>query len=219
MESTRGKARAGIVEVAARLLRERGAGAVTIRAVAQEADTQAPTIYRFFEDKDALLDAVAEHVFAAYVAEKATAEPSDDPLADLRAGWEAHLGFGLANPGLISLLLDPVRAARSPSMNTGMEVLRARMQRVAATGRLRVTERRAIELLHAAGTGTVLTLLSTPPQEQDPGFADAMYETVLRSILHEEALPEETAADGVRLPELRLTEAERTLLTEWMSRA
>jgi AcrR family transcriptional regulator len=44
------------------LLRDKGATAVTTRAAAQAAGLQAPTIYRFFEDKDALLDAVAELV-------------------------------------------------------------------------------------------------------------------------------------------------------------
>ena len=37
------------------------------------------------------------------------------------------------------------------------------MHRVAAAGRLRVSERRAAELIRAAGTGAVLTLLSMPP--------------------------------------------------------
>src|SRR3954471_9377897 len=95
--ASRHKTRASIVEVAARLLREQGAAAVTTRAVAQAAGMQAPTIYRFFEDKDALLDAVAEHVLATYVSGKAVAEDDDDPVAALRAGWAAHIAFGLAN--------------------------------------------------------------------------------------------------------------------------
>ena len=222
--SSRDKARAHVVEVAAQLLRERGAGAVTIRAVAQAAGTQAPTIYRFFEDKDALLDAVAEHVFAAYVADKAMTRHSDDPVADLRTGWETHLGFGLANPELVSLLLDPVRASRSPAMTSGIEILRARVARVAAAGRLRVSERRAVELVHAAGTGAMIALLSTPPQERDPGLADAMYEVVTRAVLTSEtpAEPVSTATEAVRraLPALhQLTEAERTLLAEWLTRS
>ena len=53
------------MEVAARLLREQGAAAVTTRAVAMAAGVQAPTIYRLFGDKDGLLDAVAEYVLAA----------------------------------------------------------------------------------------------------------------------------------------------------------
>ncbi|MFD4638328.1 TetR/AcrR family transcriptional regulator [Lentzea sp. NPDC058436] len=222
VESNRDKARAHVVEVAAQLLREQGAVAVTIRAVAQAAGTQAPTIYRFFEDKDALLDAVAEHVFAVYVADKAATEHGDDPVADLRAGWNTHLGFGLANPELVGLLLDPARAARSPASTSGMEILRARVARVAAAGRLRVSERRAVELVHAAGTGAVLTLLSAPPQDRDPDLADVLFETVARTILTDEPSGEtSTATDVVRraLPALRqLTEAERSLLSEWLAR-
>jgi AcrR family transcriptional regulator len=186
---------------------------------------QAPTIYRFFEDKDALLDAVAEHVFATYVAGKTLVEDSGDPVADLRAGWDTHIGFGLANAALFGLLTDPSRGARSPAAAAGLEVLRARVHRVAAIGRLQVSERRAVELIHAAGTGAVLTLLSTP-QHRDLGLADAMYEAVMRSILTDvPTLPPDTATAAAvafravtpKLP--MLTDAERTLLSEWLDRA
>ncbi|MEU8803297.1 helix-turn-helix domain-containing protein [Spirillospora sp. NPDC048819] len=219
------KTRASIVECAARLLRERGASAVTTRAVAQAAGMQAPTIYRFFEDKDALLDAVAEHVLATYVDGKALAEDHGDPIADLRAGWDAHIGFGLANAALFGLLTDPARGARSPAAATGVEVLRAKVRRVAAIGRLRVPEERAVELIHAAGTGAVLTLLSTPPEHRDLGLADAMYEAVMRSILTDApALPADDAAAAAIAfravaPKLTiLTDAERALLAEWLDR-
>ncbi|MFF0312808.1 TetR/AcrR family transcriptional regulator [Streptosporangium sp. NPDC004379] len=221
----RRKTRVNIVECAARLLREQGASAVTTRAVAQAAGVQAPTIYRFFEDKDALLDAVAEHVFATYVAGKTLAEAGGDPIADLRAGWDAHIGFGLANPALFGLLADPVRGARSPASAAGLEVLRARVHRVAAIGRLRVPEKRAVDLIHAAGTGTVLTLLATPPQHRDLDVADAMYETVARSILTE--MPTLAADSPVAaviafravVPRLTtLTDTERALLSEWLDR-
>src|SRR5580704_19002101 len=92
----RRETRENLVEVAARLLREQGAAAVTTRAVAEAAGVQAPTIYRLFGDKDGLLDAVAEYVLAVYVADKAVAADSGDPVADLRAGWDVHIGFGLA---------------------------------------------------------------------------------------------------------------------------
>ena len=76
MVEVRPKTRMDIVEAAARLLRERGAAALTTRAVAQAAGMQAPTIYRFFADKEALLDAVAEHVFTTYVANTCSATAS-----------------------------------------------------------------------------------------------------------------------------------------------
>jgi AcrR family transcriptional regulator len=221
----RHRTRAGIIEVAAQLLREHGAAAVTIRAVAQAADVQAPTIYRFFEDKDALLDAVAEHVFATYVAGKALVEDSADPVADLRAGWDAHVGFGLANAALFGLLTDPSRATRSPAATAGLEILRARVHRVAAAGRLRVPERRAVELIHAAGTGAVLALLSVPPEDRDAGLVDAMYDAVARAVLADvPACPGDPAAAATvafravasTLP--MLTQAERALLSEWLAR-
>src|SRR5690348_1292371 len=91
---TRGRSdtRSKIIDVAARLLREEGPAAVTTRGVAEHAGVQAPTIYRLFGDKDGLLDTVAEHVMATYVAAKAAivaaASAGDvDPLDDLRAGW------------------------------------------------------------------------------------------------------------------------------------
>ncbi|RBY79852.1 TetR family transcriptional regulator [Geodermatophilus sp. TF02-6] len=217
--------RATLVEVAAQLLREQGPTAVTTRAVAQAAGVQAPTIYRLFGDKDGLLDAVAEHVFAAYVAGKALIEDSGDPVADLRAGWDTHVGFGLANPALFGLLADPGRGTRSPAAAAGLEILRARVHRVAATGRLRVPERRAVELVHAAGTGAVLTLLTMPPEDRQFDLADAMYDAVVQAILTDApALAEDSstaAAVAFRtvVPELpALTDAERALLSEWLDR-
>ncbi|MFJ1761478.1 TetR/AcrR family transcriptional regulator [Amycolatopsis sp. NPDC088138] len=209
MTTVRDETRANIVEVAARLLRNESP--VTIRAVAQAAGLQPPAIYRFFADKDALLDAVAEHVFTAYVTGK-TPDESADPLADLRAGWDAHIAFGLANAPLFGLLIDPRRAA-GPAAAIGMAVLRARVHRVAATGRLRVTERRAVELVHAAGTGAVLTLLAMPPDGRDTSLADTMYQAVLHAILADAPAP------GVATPDLsKLTAAERALLAEWLDR-
>lgn len=147
------------------------------------------------------------------------------PIADLRAGWDTHIGFGLANPAVFALLADPSRRTHSPATTAGLDVLRARVHRVAAAGRLRVPERRAVELIHAAGTGAVVTLLSMPPQDRDPGLADAMYDAVARSILTElPAVAENsTAAATVAfravVPDLpTLTAAERSLLSEWLDR-
>jgi AcrR family transcriptional regulator len=225
-ETSRQETREHLVEVAADLLRADGPAAVTTRAVAQAAGVQAPTIYRLFGDKDGLLDAVAEHVFATYVAGKTLDADHGDPLADLRAGWDTHIGFGLANAALFGLLTDPSRGIRSPAAAAGLEVLRARVHRVATTGRLRVPEDRAVDLIHAAGTGAVLTLLAMPRQTRDLALADAMYDAVMQAILTDPpALADATttaAAVAFRtlVPQLpTLTEAERTLLTEWLDRA
>ncbi|MFE7742755.1 TetR/AcrR family transcriptional regulator [Nocardia sp. NPDC057455] len=221
--ASRHESRERIVEVAGRLLREQGPHAVTTRAVAHAAGMQAPTIYRFFEDKDALLDAVAEHVFATYVAGKTFVDAEDDPVADLRAGWDMHIDFALTNPAVFAMLTDPHRGTASPAAAAGLQVLRARVHRVAAAGRLRVSERRAVDLVHAAGTGAALALLSAPPQDRDLGLAEAMYEAVTHAILTDVPPPSAPDATAAALraaaPELSmLTDAERALLSEWLRR-
>jgi AcrR family transcriptional regulator len=221
---TRDDVRAGIVVAAAALLQEQGVHAVTTRAVAQAAGVQAPAIYRLFGDKDGLVDAVAEHVMAAYVEGKPSG--SGEPFADLRAGWHAHVAFGLANPELFALLSEPRRAARSPATAAGAGVLRARIRRAAAVGLLRVDEERALGMLHASGVGTVLALAGTPADARDDGLADAMWETVAAAVFTD--APATPADDLVTLltttatavPSLpALTVPERALLGEWISRA
>ncbi|MGD9959242.1 TetR/AcrR family transcriptional regulator [Nocardioides sp.] len=226
---SRDAARARIVEAAVRLLREEGRRAVTTRAVAQAAGVQAPTIYRLFGDKDGLLEAVAEHVMATYVTAKsadAAHEGAGDLLEDLRAGWQQHLEFGLANPDLVGLLNAPVRHERSAAAAAGIEVLHQRVRRLAQAGMLQVDERRAVEMIHATGTGAVVALLATPVEERDPGLAEAMFEAVARVILTD--TPASTAPGPIAaavafatvVPDLpALTEAERTLLAQWLDRS
>jgi AcrR family transcriptional regulator len=222
--------RARIVDAAARLLREAGPSAVTTRGVAEAAGLQAPAIYRLFGDKDGLLEAVAEHVLSSWVAEKSAvveeATAGDvDPIEDLRAGWTAQIEFGLANPALFRLLSDPARAAASPAARSGRRVLAARIHRVAAAGRLRVPEERAVGLIQTAGTGVVTTLLSSPAAERDAGLADAAFEAVLAGILTEQPPAADDAplaavvavrALAPRLADLR--PAERELLRDWLDR-
>jgi AcrR family transcriptional regulator len=218
--------RTRIIAAATQILREQGPRAVTTRAVAQAAQVQAPTIYRLFGDKDGLVDAVAEHVMAEYVAGKSADGPDPDPVADLRAGWRAQVDFGLANPWLYVLMNSPDRAAQSPATAAGIEVLRAKVHRLAAAGLLRVDESRAVAMIHAAGSGTVTALLGMPPEQRDPGLGEQMFDAVAASILN--GAPVAPAGDAgavvvtfaTVLPTLPgLTGAERALMAEWITRA
>jgi len=231
---TRSETRSRIVDVAAQLLRDHGPAAVTTRGVAEAAGVQAPTIYRLFGDKDGLLEAVAEHVMAAYVAAKAEiaeAAPAAgiDPLTDLRAAWQTQIDFGVGNPSLFRLLSDPDRVRQSPAARAGREVLQTRVHRVAAAGRLRVSEQRATSLLQAAAIGAIQALLATPPEDRDPGLAESMRDAVLGQIITDPPAPAPAPADGdttatavtlrAMAPRLdALTRAERQMLGEWLDR-
>lgn len=229
----RGAARARVVDVAATMLGDRGPAAVTTRAVAEAAGLQAPAIYRLFGDKDGLLEAVAEKVMADFVATKAAvveaaAAGDVNPVEDLRAGWRTQIEFGLANPAVFRLLSDPDRVQLSAAARAGRELLRTRVRRVAAAGRLRTSEEHTADLLHAAGIGTVQTLLATPTDERDPALAEAMLDAVLARVLVATADgadatgdPALAAAVAFRAvaPELEeLSPAERHLVVEWLDR-
>jgi AcrR family transcriptional regulator len=204
---------------------------VTTRAVAVGAGVQAPAIYRLFGDKDGLLEAVAEHVMSEFVSAKAAivqaaADDNIDPLDDLRAGWDTQIAFGLANPVLFRLLSDPSRVERSPAAQSGRRVLEARVHRVAAAGKLRVSENRAVGIIQAAGSGAIQTMLATPPELRDTGLPDAMYDAVLSQILTDAPGPvsddrtSAVVAFRAVAPELEaLSSAERQVLLEWLDRA
>lgn len=176
--------RARIVAAAARLVAAGGRDAATTRAVARAARVQAPAIYRLFGDKRGLLDAVAEAELAAYMAGKAARPPHPDPVQDLREGWDAHVAFGVAHPGLFAVMSGEP-GPPSPAVAAGLEVLRRRVRAVARAGRLGVSEDRAIALLHAMGTGTILALLGQPEGRRDPGLSAAAREALVAAITGE----------------------------------
>jgi AcrR family transcriptional regulator len=228
--SPRDRTRAQLVAVAAELLATQGPDAVTTRSVALAAGVQAPTIYRLFGDKSGLLDAVVEHGFATYVARKPPVGAEADPVEGLRAGWELHVGFGLANPELFRLMHTALRTTLltpggRAAAAAGTGILRARIHRVAEAGRLRVTERRAADLIRAAGTGVVFTLIDQAEDERDETLADTAWESVCAAILTDPGTAASTgpAAAAVTLraalPDLTaLTAAERALLGDWLDR-
>ncbi|MGZ8178697.1 TetR/AcrR family transcriptional regulator [Williamsia sp. SKLECPSW1] len=225
---TRADVRDRIVAAASAMLTADGPVAVTTRAVAQAAGVQPPTIYRLFGDKDGLLEAVAEHVMAEFVARKATEVASTagevDPVDDLRHGWRRQVEFGLAHPALHHLFSDPDRVSGSEAARQGRRILAERVRRVAATGRLRVDESRAADMLTASSIGVIRVLLATPGRTLDDPLVEHAYDALAREILIDapstsDAVLTTTTAFRSVVPYLdELSDAERTLLCDWLDR-
>jgi AcrR family transcriptional regulator len=220
--------RARIIVATAGLLARGGRDAVSTRAVATAAGTQPPAIYRLFGDKDGLLDAVAEYGFAAYLAQKPKrgSGSASDPVEELRAGWDGHVSFGLANPALFSLMYgNPGPGRRSPAASAALAVLREKVRDVAAAGRLAVSERHAVNLMHAAGSGVVLTLLEAPEPDRDLKLSETTREIIIGAITTGDPGKAKSgpvaAANALhaQLSELNmLTDGERHVLAEWLDR-
>lgn len=216
-----------IIEATAKLLSEGGRDAVSTRTVCAAAQVQAPAIYRLFGDMQGLLDATGSFGLATYLDQKAAIEDSDDPVEDLRAGWDLHVEFGLAQPAFYTLIFGDVRPGHeSPAAGQAAAVLAHRVNRIAQAGRLRVTEERAAQLVHSTGKGVTLTLIATPPDKRDLTLSTIARESILATITTDAGTA--VAATGLvnaavslqaHLDETTvLTDAERALLDEWLRR-
>jgi len=216
-----------ILEAASSLIAEGGEDAATTRSVAAAAGVQAPTLYRHFGDKRGLLEAVAEHALGRYVADKARHAPDPDPLEDLRRGWDVHVAFGLAHPGLYAIMSGDTEPGRhSPAIEAGLAVLRQRVRAIAQAGRLRTSEARALTLIQAFCEGTVRALLRVPPARRDPGLSVAAREAVLAALTGEAPALGKTRTPHTAAAALRanlgrtgvLSPGERSLLEELLDR-
>lgn len=187
--------RSRIIAAAADLIAKGGSDAATTRAVAIAASVQAPAIYRLFGDKGGLLDAVAEQALADYVADKSQRDPVADPIEDLSQAWDAHIAFGLSHPAIFAMMNAARSGPPSSASAAGLAVLRERVRRIARTGRLRVSEERAVDLVHAMGTGTILALLQKAPGERE-GLSSAARDAVFAAVIGEQAQPVENGAAG-----------------------
>lgn len=221
-----------MLRAAAELLRTGGVQAVSTRAVAAAAGVQPPVIYREFGGMDELLDAVTRFTLEEYLRDKRRRllRSSGDTLRNLRQLWDLHVEFGLANPETYVLTFGQPRVGKiSAGASETIALLEQIIARLGAEGRLRMSVDRATKLVHAAGIGTVLTLLSVPPDERDSQLSPLARDNVLAAIVNDtKPAPPKSATLTARAVALReavrraddapLTDAERNMLLEWLAR-
>lgn len=220
-------ARERILAAAHRLITEGGLASLTTRSLAAAAEVQAPTLYRLFGDKRGLLDAVAEQGMAEFVAAKVVATPHEDAVQDLSEAWDGYVAFGLANPAVFAIMNEVgADGGRSAAASVGIAVLKARVRRIALSGRLGVAEPLAVAVIHAAGVGVVTTLLALQQAERDMQVSRITFAGVLQVLLVDEgalAPQRDLAAMAIGLRAridvlTELSPGERLLLAELLDR-
>ena len=226
-----------MLDAADALLRAGGRDAVTTRAVGEAAGVQAPAIYRQFGDMRGLLAAVAARAFEGYLAQKRAQRLSDDPIADLRAGWDLHVNYGLEHPHHYLLTYADPQPGRSSEVTAAAHArLLMLTTRVAEAGVLRVSPETASGMIEAAGTGVTLRLIAQAAADRDPFMSHRVRDAVFAGVttagtgeaasgLTAELAAESTGASHAAallavLPGLgaALTAGERMLLAELLAR-
>jgi|GEM_PF-4373677 len=94
-----------IVEIAVRMVEAGDSQDLSLRAIAGELGVKAPSLYRYFAQKEALELAVAEHVSGMIVAELQRTANVSDPTDRFLATADAYLRFVRSHFSLYSFLM------------------------------------------------------------------------------------------------------------------
>jgi AcrR family transcriptional regulator len=149
-------------------------------------------LYRLFGDKKGLLSAVVDYGFDRYLATKRAVAASDDPVQDLRDGWDTHVAFALAHPAVYRLMYSPGFDAVPSAADEAFRLLRDVLVRCAAAGRLRVDPDVAAQTIMSANIGVALSLVTQPDTYTDPDLSRRVRDAVHAGLL----LPPEDRATG-----------------------
>ncbi|AJF69292.1 TetR/AcrR family transcriptional regulator [Streptomyces vietnamensis] len=111
-----GDLRAACLRAARELLEEDGSAGLSLRAVARRAGVSATAPYRHYEDRDALVSAVAAEGYRELAQHLAAAHPSPSTPDDLAAVSVAYVRFALDHPALFRAMFaepcDPTNEER-----------------------------------------------------------------------------------------------------------
>lgn len=123
-----------VVEACALL--ERGEE-VTLRKVANAAETSTMGVYTHFDGMPGLMYAVRERAFARLAEELVVLRPTSDPVADLVSSGKAYVDAALGDPALYRVMFDIGRDPRQPvAASMTFAVLVAGVERVQVAGRI-----------------------------------------------------------------------------------
>ncbi|WP_068257150.1 TetR/AcrR family transcriptional regulator [Janibacter corallicola] len=215
--------RTRLLSAAADLIAASPGEELSLRAVCDAAGVKMPTLYHFFGSKQGLIEAVIDHGFDMYLAEKSSHEPPADPIQAIRSGWDAHVAFGLANPGFYTLMYGKIRPGYSPpSQSRPSQVLRSLTRRAGEQGRLVVPAEQAAAHILVCNIG--VTLRQIVLAEEDRPLSIAVREGAIAWITGTHDTTNTIDGNVRALTELAaahpdiLGHAETHLLTTWLQR-
>ena len=173
-----------LLDAAERIAEEDGAGAVTVRRVADEVGTTTRAVYSAFGSKDALLVELGRRAFGILLRGLQELPETDDPAADLvEAGVGVFRRFAIEHPSLYRIgiqqdLDDPALAAgyRDAAWEA-LDALDARVVRLEPAGQLgAIAPRDARRAFHAMCEGFAAMELRRfmPPGEEERAWREGL---------------------------------------------
>jgi AcrR family transcriptional regulator len=162
-EARRENARAAVLTAAWELVRADGLAALSLRELARRAGITTPTVYAYFESKNAILDAMFAQAAEAFVECKASLPVTDDPQQDLLADVRAFIAFCVSDVPRYQLLFQHAVPGFTPSAESyelAVKALGATRELLARNG---VHDPRHLDIWTAINTGLVDQQVSNDP--------------------------------------------------------
>ena len=162
-EARRRGARATIVSSAWDLVREEGLPALSLRELARRSGITTPTVYAYFDSKNAIYDAMFADAAADFIGWMAEPVTTVDPGADLATDARRFVEFCTADIPRYQLLFQHTIPGFSPSTQSYAPVVRALERTRQLLQRSGVSDPRYLDLWTALTTGLVDQQISNDP--------------------------------------------------------
>jgi AcrR family transcriptional regulator len=162
-EGRRRSARAAIIEAAWNVVREAGLAGLSMRDLATRVGITTPTVYAYFESKNAIYDAMFGEAAADFAASMAAPYDSEDPAEVLVAATRRFVEFCTEDVARYQLLFQRTIPGFEPSDESyahAVTALEGAKGRLAAVG---VTDSQHVDLWTALTTGLVDQQVSNDP--------------------------------------------------------
>jgi AcrR family transcriptional regulator len=154
---------ASIVEAAWSLARERGIQLISLRDLAKKVGMQQPSLYAYFESKNALYDAMFSNGNQQLLETLDAIDLPVDPRAALKTYLGAFAAFAVADPARNSLLFRRVIPGFEPSAEAYAVAQEALGRVVRAMNAAGVTDQGDIDCVVAMTAGLIEAQLSNEP--------------------------------------------------------
>ncbi len=179
--------RDALLAAALKVLEEDGEAQFSTRNVCALANVTAPTFYYHYGSADKLLSAAIAEAFRQFLESKRAAVKSSDPATALRQGWDDYVRFAAARPRLYAAMITRVLdGATIPAAEQGAALLVARIQAIAARGRLAMTIKAAADLAWASANAAALLFVTAQTRKTarpDPAVIEGLREQTMQTIL------------------------------------
>jgi AcrR family transcriptional regulator len=162
-EARRQYARADLVAAAWELVREGGLGSLSLRELARRAGTTTPTVYAYFDSKNAIFDALFAEAAESFEQHNAIPIDGGSPEEKLITHARRFAAFCTADVPRYQLLFQHLIPGFSPSAAAFAPAIRALEQAKRRLARAGIRDPRHVDLWTAMMTGLVDQQISNDP--------------------------------------------------------